>query len=39
MFIMKKSINQQFNLLRIGNNKEYPSFFYYELGKYSQDFL
>lgn len=29
-----KSIKQQFNLLRIGNNEEWPSFFYYEKKKY-----
>ena len=29
-----KSIKQQFNLLRIGNNEEWPSFFYYEGKKY-----
>ena len=29
-----KSIKQQFNLLRIGNNEEWPSFFYYDGKKY-----
>lgn len=29
-----KSIKQQFNLLRIGNNEGWPSFFYYEGKKY-----
>ena len=32
---INKSIKQQFNLLRIGNNERWPSFFYYEGKKWS----
>lgn len=31
---INKNIKQQFNLLRIANNEEWPSFFYYEGKKY-----